>query len=312
MHIHETANGNYAIRQTPVLHWFVVLLLIAISAIGYINGAPLWMRIILCVIIFAMLVRNSSFSITTDFLASEHTIRTQHRKLFGVKRREVDFSAVSKVDFAIEHWGRLRQTPRANLTLWTLDSDMDDDIIEVFVLANPQEGQMVADRINQILAPFLPPPVPESASVPAWFGNEAPVLLAELCRAHSSETCFFVAAADLNEVRREAVFREMSLPTDEHIIAFLDLTEAKDGDRGLVIGHGGLYWKNGFFTGSKSTWISWDAFVNAEVSTDPTDADVWIAPSIQIGLGDTSRQAPVHGLLIESQRVLRSLRDQQA
>jgi hypothetical protein len=39
---------------------------------------------------------------------------------------------------------------------------------------------------------------------------------------------------------------------------------------------------------------------------------VWIAPSIQIGLGDTSRQAPVHGLLIESQRVLRSLRDQQA
>ena len=112
-----------------------------------------------------------------------------------------------------------------------------------------------------------------------------------------------MAAADLNEVRREAVFREMSLPTDEHIIAFLDLTEAKDGERGLVIGHGGLYWKNGFFTGSKSTWISWDAFV---------DADVWIAPSIQIGLGDTSRQAPVHGLLVESQRVLRSLRDQQA
>ena len=121
-----------------------------------------------------------------------------------------------------------------------------------------------------------------------------------------------MAAADLNEVRRETVFREMSLPTDEHIIAFLDQTEAKDGERGLVIGHGGLYWKNGFFTGSKSTWISWNAFVDAKVSTDPNDADVWIASSIQIGLGDTSRQAPVHGLLVESQRVLRSLRDQQA
>jgi len=136
LHIRETANGDYAIRQVPVMHWCVIALLVGISAVGYVNDAPLWIRIILCLIILIMLMRNSSFSMTTAFYPSQQKIHTQHRKLFGLKERTVDFSAVGKVDFELEHWGRHRRTPRANLTLWTLDEDRDDDLIEVFVMAN--------------------------------------------------------------------------------------------------------------------------------------------------------------------------------
>lgn len=293
------------------MHWCVVAALVGISAIAYANDGPLWIRIILSLITFAMLIRNSSFSMTTAFYPAQQKICTQHRKLFGVKQRTVHFSAVSKVDFEIEHWGRYRRSPRANLTLWTLDEDMDDDLIEVFTLANPDEGKIAADRITQILAPYLAHPVPENALMPAWFGDGTHALLAQLCRDHSSETSFFVAAADLDEARKETVYREMALPEDEQIIAFLDLTEERKGKRGLVIAHGGLYWKNTFFTASKSAWVGWDPFIDTTVRTDPNDADVWIDPSMQIGLGDAARQAPVYGLLVEVQRALRDQRDQQ-
>ena len=97
MHIRETANGDYAIRQVPVMHWCVIALLVGISAVGYVNDAPLWIRIILCLIILVMLIRNSSFSMTTAFYPSQQKIHTQHRKLFGLKERTVDFSAVGKL-----------------------------------------------------------------------------------------------------------------------------------------------------------------------------------------------------------------------
>jgi len=311
LHIRETANGDYAIRQVPVMHWCVIALLVGISAVGYVNDAPLWIRIILCLIILIMLMRNSSFSMTTAFYPSQQKIHTQHRKLFGLKERTVDFSAVSKVDFELEHWGRHRRTPRATLTLWTLDEDRDDDLIEVFVMANPDEGQRVADRINQLLEPFMAPPIPESALVPAWFDEQTSEQLDQLCREGSSEVCFFVPNADLSEPRRETIYEEMSLPADEEIIAFLDLTDEKEGKRGLALCRGGLYWKNTFFTASGSTWIGWDAFLDAAISADPNDGDVWIEPSLQIGLGDAARQQPVHNFLRDVQHALRTVRDAQ-
>ncbi|MGB0604656.1 MAG: hypothetical protein ACPGRY_06865 [Candidatus Latescibacterota bacterium] len=311
MHIRETASGDYAIRQVPVMHWCVIALLVGISAVGYVNDAPLWIRIILCLIILVMLIRNSSFSMTTAFYPSQQKIHTQHRKLFGLKERTVDFSAVGKVDFELEHWGRHRRTPRANLTLWTLDEDRDDDLIEVFVMANPDEGQRVAERVNQLLEPFMAPPAPEAALVPTWLDERAITLLDRLCREQSSESCFFVPNADLSESRSKTIYEEMSLPADEYIIAFVDFTDQKEGKRGLAICRGGLYWKNTFFTASKSTWIGWDAFVDAAVSSDPNDSDVWIEPSMQIGLGDAARQKPMHDLLLNIQRVLRTVRDAQ-
>ena len=312
MHIRETTSGDYAIRQVPVMHWCVITLLIGISAIAYINDAPLWIRIILCLTILVMLARNSSFSMTTAFYLTEQKIRTQHRKLFGVKKRTVDFSAVGKVDFQLEHWGRYRKSPRANLTLWTLDEDRDDDLIEVFVMANPDEGQQVAERIDQLLEPFMAPPIPKNALIPAWFDEQASTLVDRLCREQSSESCFFVPNADLSEPRSKTIYEEMSLPADEYIIAFLDFTDEKEGKRGLAICRGGLYWKNTFFTASKSTWIGWDAFIDAAVSVDPNDGDVWIEPSLQIGLGDAARQKPVHDLLHDIQHALRTVRDTQA
>ena len=311
MHIRETANADYAIRQVPVMHWCVIALLVGISAVGYVNDAPLWIRIILCLIILVMLIRNSSFSMTTAFYPSQQKIHTQHRKLFGLKERTVDFSAVGKVDFELEHWGRHRRTPRANLTLWTLDGDRDDDLIEVFVMANPDEGQRVADRINQLLEPFMAPPIPESALVPAWFDEQTGEKLDQLCRKGSSEVCFFVPNADLSEPRRETIYEELSLPADEEIIAFLDLTDEKEGKRGLALCRGGLYWKNTFFTASSGTWIGWDAFLDAAISADPNDGDVWIEPSLQIGLGDAARQQPVHNFLRDVQHALRTVRDAQ-
>lgn len=311
MQTRETANGDYAIRQVPVMHWCVITLLIGISAMAYFNDGPLWIRIILSLIILVMLGRNSSFSMTTSFYPTEQKIRAQHRKLFGVKERTVDFSAVGKVDFQLEHWGRHRRTPRANLTLWTLDEDRDDDFIEVFVMANPDEGQRVATRINQLLEPFMAPPVPESALVPIWLDEQACAHLDRLCREQSSERCFFVPNADLSAPRSKMIYEEMSLPADEYIIAFLDFTDDKEGERGLAICRGGLYWKNTFFTASRSTWIGWDAFVDAAVSADPNDGDVWIEPSLQIGLGDAARQQPVHDLLLDIQRTLRTVRDGQ-
>ena len=190
--------------------------------------------------------------------------------------------------------------------------DMDDDLIEVFVMANPDEGQQVAERINQLLEPFMAPPIPENALVPAWFDEQASTLVDRLCREQSSESCFFVPNADLSEPRSKTICEEMSLPADEHIIAFLDFTDEKEGKRGLAICRGGLYWKNTFFTASKSTWIGWDAFIDAAVSVDPNNGDVWIEPSLQIGLGDAARQKPVHDLLHDIQHALRTVRDTQA
>ena len=42
-----------------------------------------------------------------------------------------------------------------NLMLWILDSEIDEDLITVFVRADPHEGPMVTNQIYQILAPFL-------------------------------------------------------------------------------------------------------------------------------------------------------------
>jgi hypothetical protein len=81
----------------------VVAILVGISAVPYLNKAPLWARIILCVLVLIMLIRNSSFAMTTAFFPAHQIIRTQHRKLFGVKERTVHFTSVSKVDFEVEH-----------------------------------------------------------------------------------------------------------------------------------------------------------------------------------------------------------------
>ena len=268
MHIRETANGDYAIRQVPVMHWCVIALLVGISAVGYVNDAPLWIRIILCLIIFVMLIRNSSFSMTTAFYPSQQKIHTQHRKLFGLKERTVDFSAVGKVDFELEHWGRHRRTPRANLTLWTLDEDRDDDLIEVFVMANPDEGQRVADRINQLLEPFMAPPIPESALVFAWFDEQTGEQLDQLSQPRVFGSLLFCAQCRSERAARETIYEELSLPADEEIIAFLDLTDEKEGKRGLALCRGGLYWKNTFFTAS-CTWIGWDAFLRCRHQCRP-------------------------------------------
>jgi hypothetical protein len=68
-----------------------------------------------------MMGRNTSFTITTTFSVNDLKIRTEHRTLFGTKRREVDFSAVHEVDFEIKSWGRYRNAHRASLALSTLD-----------------------------------------------------------------------------------------------------------------------------------------------------------------------------------------------
>ena len=78
------------------------------------------------------------------------------------------------------------------------------------------------------------------------------------------------------------------------------------------MGCGGLYWTNSLFAGFKSTWISWERFVDAGLSKDPNDADVWIDPSMQIGLGEESRQKTVYELLLAIQGELRQMRDQHA
>ena len=312
MHIRETTNGDYVIRQVPVMHWCVVALLAGMSAITYLNEAPLWARIILCVLVLIMLIRNSSFAMTTAFFPAHQIIRTQHRKLFGVKERTVHFTSVSKVDFEVEHWGRHSRMPRANLTLWTLDEDRDDALIEVFTMANPDEGQRVAERINQLLEHSLAPPIPDRALVPAWLDDRAVALIDQLGSDHSSEACFFVANADLSTARSKTIYEALSLPADERIIAFLDLTEEKEGKRGLAVCWGGLYWKNTFFTASRSTWIDWDAFIDTSISADRNDADVWIEPSMQIGLGHPARQAPVRDFLLEVQQTLRAVRNEQA
>ena len=103
---------------------------------------------------------------------------------------------------------------------------------------------------------------------------------------------------------------ELSLPKDEKIVTFQDLTKERSGERGIAVGCSGLYWKHGFFTGSKICWISWENFVDAEVNTDPSDADVWIAPSMQIGLREESQQKTVYELLLAIQDELRQMRDQ--
>ena len=310
MHTQETTNGDYIVRDTPVLHWFVVAVFLCCSGITYIHDGPWWVQTILGFLILMMLMRNSAFTITTTFSPNDLKIRTEHRKLFGIKRREVDFRSVQKVDFEIERWGRHRTTPRANLTLWTLDEDIDNDLFEVFVMANPDQGKIVADRISDMLNPYLAPEIPETAPIPLWFGRDAPSRLYDLCRTHSSETCFFVSLEDLDQSRRTAMETELSLPKDEKIVAFHDLTKNRSAERGIAVGCGGLYWANSLFTGSKSTWISWERFVDAGLSTDPNDADVWIDPSMQIGLGEESRQKTVYELLLAIQGELRQMRDQ--
>ena len=70
MHIRETANGDYAIRQVPVMHWCVIALLVGISAVGYVNDAPLWIRIILCLIILVMLTARKEAASQLDLYFS--------------------------------------------------------------------------------------------------------------------------------------------------------------------------------------------------------------------------------------------------
>lgn len=40
---------------------------------------------------------------------------------------------------------------------------MDNDLFEVFVLANPDEGKIAAERISEILDPYLAPLMPKYA-----------------------------------------------------------------------------------------------------------------------------------------------------
>ncbi len=312
MHIREATNGDYIVRNVPVLHWFIVSLILSVMAVLYATDlGQWWVWTVFIVMLAGMMVRNTSFTITTTFSVNDLKIRTEHRTLFGTKRREVDFSAVHKVDFEIEQWGRRSQgPPRTSLALSTLDEKMDEDRFEVFVMAKLDQGEIVADRITKILTPYLAPEIPETTSIPPWFGNEAPSRLYDLCRMHSSETCFFLRLEDMDESRQTVMATELSLPKDEKIVAFQDLTKERSGERGIAVGCGGLYWKNGFFTGSKICWISWGNFVDAEVNTDPSDADVWIAPSMQIGLGEESQQKTVYELLLAIQDELRQMRDQ--
>ena len=246
MRTQETTNGDYIVHDTPILHWCVVATLVFCSGAAFIQNAPSWMLYSLGFLIVVMLARNSSFTITTRFSPSELKIRTEHKGLFGVKRREIKFNAVKKVDFAIERWGRRRKTPRANLTLWTLDEDIRSDPFEIFVMANPHQAKQVANRIFEMLKPFLPPELPETAPIPSWFDNDASSYLYDLCRKHSSETCFFVALEDLDKSRRSVMETDLSLPKDEKIIAFHDLTNDKSAKRGIAVGSGGLYWANSF------------------------------------------------------------------
>ena len=89
--------------------------------------------------------------------------------------------------------------------------------------------------------------------------------------------------ADLGETRRETIYEELSLPADEEIIAFLDLTDEKEGKEGSPFA-GVAYTEKYVFYGFKWHRIGWDAFLDAAISADPNDGDVWIEPSLQIGL----------------------------
>lgn len=314
MRAQETANGDYIVHDKPVLHWFVVIIMIVILLSAWFRDVHGAWYILPIIILISMLSRNTSFNMTTIFSLNDLKIRTEHRKLFGIKRHEVDFSAVQELEFANERWGARNQNPRASLTLCTIDEEMNGDSFAVFTMANSDKGKIAADRISEILNPYLAPEIPETAPIPPWFGNDAPSRLYDLCRMHSSETCFFVSLEDLDESRRTAMESKLSLPKDEKIVAFHDLTTGRSGERGIAVGCGGLYWRNGFSTYSKSTWISWERFVDAEVSVDPNDADVWIAPSMQLdlGSGEKARQKTVYELLLAIQGELRQMRDQHA
>ena len=51
------------------------------------------------------------------------------------------------------------------------------DCFEVFVMADPGEGEVVAEQISKILDPFLAPAVPEKVAIPPWFGQDTPARL---------------------------------------------------------------------------------------------------------------------------------------
>lgn len=103
---------------------------------------------------------------------------------------------------------------------------------------------------------------------------------------------------------------ELSLPKDETVIAFHAMTAGKSAERGIAVVCGGLYWRNRFYTGSTGTWVSWEQFIDAQVQRDPNDADVWIGRSMQVGIGDGTRQNVVYEILLALQGELRKTEDQ--
>ena len=166
MRAQETANGDYIVHDKPVMHWFVVIMMIVILLSMWFRDVHGAWYILPIIILISMLSRNTSFNMTTIFSLNDLKIRTEHRKLFGIKRHEVDFSAVQELEFANERWGARNQNPRASLTLCTIDEEMNGDSFAVFTMANSDKGKIAADRISEILNPYLAPEIPETAPIP--------------------------------------------------------------------------------------------------------------------------------------------------
>ncbi len=102
----------------------------------------------------------------------------------------------------------------------------------------------------------------------------------------------------------------LSLPQNEVVVVFHDITADNSAKRGLAACRGGLYWKNRFSTGPTGTWVSGENFVDArKVSVGPNDADIWITPAMQIGLGVAEIRV-VFELLLAIRAALQNMGDQ--
>ena len=298
MKIRESQAGEVIVVDTPVFHWFVVVLLASMNISLYllVDASVLAVKIFFGVLLGLFLIQNTQFTIRTHLSSREGKIRTKHVGLFGVRNRVMDFGEVIRCDLQGLNWGRWRHRR------YTLSIETYNDIFLVFVSIPPTAGQQAAEKITDILFPELPPPLPDEATVPPGLGDRWPSRLEALCREYSSSSCSFEAIDALGEWRQAAMEKKIAFPKGERVLAFLDTSLTKRGTCGLAVAWGGLYWKNPMGSASRRFWIGWDEFANASVAQDPDDQDIWISPGMQIGFIDPALQEGAYALLLALQK----------
>lgn len=114
--------------------------------------------------------------------------------------------------------------------------------------------------------------------------KDEPKSIREICMKYEETQSVYLD--ETIDSKRMATVREcFKIPAQEDIIMVYDDTIFGNNKVGFAICTGGLYWKNDWSVDTKRTFLSWEAFVEREISIE--------GYHIQLGRGDTIGMAGI-------------------